>query len=73
MGGRACLPAATRCEYREEPVKRIVVWALLAFAVWWVVEDPASAAALVHGTGHALSHAARSLSAFASDASSQGK
>jgi len=48
-------------------VKRIVLWALVAFAVWWVVEDPASAAGLVHAIGRALSHAASSLSAFASD------
>ena len=50
-------------------MKRIVVWALVAFAVWWVVEDPASAAGLVHVIGHALAHAASSLSAFASDTS----
>jgi hypothetical protein len=48
-------------------VKRIVFWALVAFAVWWVVEDPASAAGLVHAIGKALTHAARSLSAFATD------
>jgi len=53
-------------------VKRIVLWALVAFAVWWVVEDPASAAGLVHTIGQALSHAASSLSSFATD-SSAGK
>jgi hypothetical protein len=54
-------------------VKRILIWALVAFAVWWVVEDPASAAGLVHALGHALSHAASSLSSFASDTTTQGK
>jgi hypothetical protein len=54
-------------------VKRIVFWALVAFAVWWVVEDPAAAAGLVHAIGAALAHAARSLSAFASDTTTQGK
>jgi hypothetical protein len=53
-------------------VKRIVFWALVAFAVWWVVEAPDAAAGLVHATGQALSHAASSLSAFASD-TTQGK
>jgi hypothetical protein len=48
-------------------VKRIVLWALVAFAMWWVVEDPASAAGMVHAIGRALSHAASSLSAFATD------
>ncbi|MGD0632541.1 MAG: hypothetical protein ABR987_24725 [Terracidiphilus sp.] len=50
-------------------MKRIALWALVAFAVWWVVEDPASAAGLVHAIGHTLSHAASSLSSFASDTS----
>ena len=42
-------------------MKRTVVWALVAFGVWWVVEDPASAAGPVHAIGQALSHAASSL------------
>ena len=53
-------------------MKRIALWALVAFGVWWVIQDPASAAGLVHGIGQALTHAASSLSAFATD-SSAGK
>ena len=50
-------------------MKRIVLWALVAFAVWWVIQDPTSAAGLVHAIGRFLTHAASSLSAFASDTS----
>jgi hypothetical protein len=49
----------------EDPVKRAAKWALLALLVWWIVQDPTSAAHLVHTLGQGLTHAARSMSAFA--------
>lgn len=54
-------------------MKRYALWALLVIVVWWVIQDPAAAAGLVHEAGQALTHAASSLSAFASDASTGGK
>ena len=48
-------------------MKRYAMWALIALIAWWIVQDPPSAAHFVHGIGGAFSHAARSLSKFASD------
>ena len=47
-------------------MKRIVVWLLVALIAWWVIQDPASAARLVHGIGGFLTHAAHSLSTLTS-------
>jgi hypothetical protein len=43
-------------------VKRLALWALIILAAWWVIQDPTSAARLVHGIGGLLTHAAHSLS-----------
>lgn len=51
-------------------MKRYAVWALIALIAWWIVQDPTSAAHVAHGIGGAFSHAARSLSSFASASSS---
>jgi hypothetical protein len=48
-------------------LKRIAMWALIAALVWWVIQDPAAAAHLVHSLGGALSHAAACLSTLASE------
>jgi hypothetical protein len=45
-------------------VKRYAMWALLALIVWWVIQDPTSAAHLVHALGRGLTHAAHSMSAL---------
>ncbi len=45
---------------------RIIGWALLIFAVWYLLTDPDGAAGLVHGILDGLQHAASSLSAFVS-------
>ena len=45
-------------------VKTIAGWAALAFIVWWVVEQPADAAHLVHNIGTFLSTMAAGLSHF---------
>ena len=46
-------------------MKRIALWALIAWLVWWAITDPAAAVHLVHGIGGALSRAAASLSQIA--------
>ena len=47
-------------------MKRIALWALIAWLAWWAITDPAAAVHLVHGTGHFLSRAAAALSQIAS-------
>jgi hypothetical protein len=44
----------------------ILKWAILAFVVWWVVQEPTNAAHLVHNIGTFLSNAATGLSHFVS-------
>jgi hypothetical protein len=44
--------------------KQILTYAAIAFAVWWVVQQPTSAAHLVHNIGTLLSSAAHGLSNF---------
>ena len=34
-------------------MKRYALWALLILVAWWVIQDPTSAARLVHGIGGA--------------------
>ena len=43
-------------------MKRYALWALLILAAWWVIQDPTSAAHLVHSLGRGATHVARSLS-----------
>ena len=47
-------------------MKRLALWALVIVAAWWVLQDPASAAHLVHTLGRGITHAAHSLSTLAS-------
>ena len=47
-------------------LKDILKWALIAFAVWWVIQRPGDAAHLVHNIGTLLSSAATGLSHFIS-------
>jgi hypothetical protein len=47
-------------------LKQIAGWALLAFIVWWIIQQPANAAHLVHNIGTFLSTAATGLSHFVS-------
>ena len=44
--------------------KTLMGWVVIAFVVWWVIEEPASAAHLVHNIGAFLSTAAHGLSSF---------
>ena len=36
-------------------MKRYALWALLILAAWWVIQDPTSAAHLVHALGRGIS------------------
>ena len=42
----------------------VLKWALVAFVVWWIIQEPANAAHLVHNIGSLLSSAANGLSHF---------
>jgi hypothetical protein len=43
---------------------QILKWAAIAFLIWWVVQQPANAAHLVHNIGTFLTNAAHGLSNF---------
>jgi hypothetical protein len=45
-------------------LKTVLTWAAVAFAIWWVIEDPDSAAHLVHNIGSLLTTAASGISHF---------
>ena len=47
-------------------LKTVLGWVALAFVIWWVIEQPAAAAHLVHNIGAFLSSAAHGLSTFVS-------
>ena len=42
----------------------ILKWVIIAFVVWWVIQQPTGAAHLVHNIGTLLSNAAHGLSNF---------
>jgi hypothetical protein len=44
--------------------KTILGYLVIAFIIWWVVQQPTSAAHLVHNIGTLLSEAAHGLSNF---------
>jgi hypothetical protein len=54
------------CASREAAVnlKTILTYAAIAFVIWWVIQQPTSAAHLVHNIGTLLSQAAHGLSNF---------
>ena len=54
------------CASREAAVKlgTILKWAAIAFVLWWVIQQPTSAAHLVHNIGSLLSQAAHGVSSF---------
>jgi hypothetical protein len=45
-------------------LKTVLTWAGVAFLLWWIIQQPASAAHLVHNIGNLLSTAATGLSHF---------
>jgi hypothetical protein len=48
----------------EVNLKTVAGWAVVAFLIWWVIEQPTGAAHVVHNIGHFLSTAAGGLSNF---------
>ncbi len=45
-------------------LKTILGWAVVAFLIWWVIEQPTGAAHVVHNIGTFLSSAAAGISNF---------
>jgi hypothetical protein len=45
-------------------LRTVLTYAAIAFAIWWVIQQPTSAAHLVHNIGVLLSDAAHDLSKF---------
>ncbi len=45
-------------------LSKILTYAAIAFVIWWVIQQPTSAAHLVHNIGSLLSEAAHGLSSF---------
>jgi hypothetical protein len=45
-------------------LSKILTYLAIAFVIWWVIQQPASAAHLVHNIGNLLSTAAHGLSNF---------
>ena len=45
-------------------LSRILTYLAIAFVIWWVIQQPTSAAHLVHNIGNLLSTAAHGLSNF---------
>ena len=56
------------CASREAAVKprQILMYAFIAFVIWWVIQQPTNAAHLVHNIGTLLTSAANGLSHFVS-------
>jgi ABC-type glucose/galactose transport system permease subunit len=54
------------CASWEAAVKlsKIVTYLVIAFLIWWVVQEPTNAAHLVHNIGTFLSDAAHGMSNF---------
>ncbi|HEX4833096.1 MAG TPA: hypothetical protein VH478_18595 [Trebonia sp.] len=44
--------------------KQIITYAAIAFVIWWVIQEPANAAHLVHNIANLLTSAAHGLSNF---------
>jgi hypothetical protein len=45
-------------------LSKILTYLAIAFVIWWVIQQPTSAAHLVHNIGNLLSTAAHGLSNF---------
>ncbi|HZI77848.1 MAG TPA: hypothetical protein VFD73_28180 [Gemmatimonadales bacterium] len=44
--------------------KQIIGYLAIAFAIWWLIQEPASAGHLIHNIGALLSQAAHGMSTF---------
>ena len=45
-------------------LKTVLGWLAVAFIVWWIIVEPASAAHVVHNIGTFLTSAAHGISTF---------
>jgi hypothetical protein len=45
-------------------LKQILTYLVIAFVIWWVIQEPGSAGHLVHNIGALLSEAAHGMSSF---------
>ncbi len=45
-------------------LKKVLTWIVVAFVVWYVIQDPEGSAQMVRNAGNALGDAATSLSDF---------
>ena len=45
-------------------LKTIAGYAVVAFIIWWVIEDPSGAAHVVHNIGNFLTTVANGISSF---------
>jgi hypothetical protein len=45
-------------------LRAILGWAVVAFLIWWVIEQPTGAAHVVHNIGTFLTTAASGISSF---------
>jgi hypothetical protein len=45
-------------------LRTVLTWAGVAFLIWWIIQQPAAAAHLVHNIGNLLTSAANGLSHF---------
>lgn len=44
--------------------KQIITYLAIAFVIWWLIQQPASAGHLIHNIGTLLSQAAHGMSTF---------
>jgi len=45
-------------------IKTVIGWLVLAFILWWIIAEPASAAHVVHNIGAFLTNAAHGFATF---------
>jgi Sec-independent protein translocase protein TatA len=45
-------------------LKKVVTWLVVAFVIFYVIQQPEKSAEMVRGAGHALGEAASSMAAF---------
>jgi hypothetical protein len=45
-------------------MKQVLTYLAIAFVIWWVVQQPANAAHLIHNIADLLTNAAKGLSRF---------
>lgn len=47
-------------------LRQVITYLIIAFIIWWIVQQPANAAHLIHNIASLLTTAARGLSNFVS-------